>query len=321
MPLDQSRLTYKPLAYPWMADAWLIQQQVHWLPNEVPMGDDVRDWNHRLTPPEKNLLTQIFRFFVQSDVEVADNYNERLLRVIKPNEAKLMLTAFSNMEGVHQVAYAHLLESVGMPETEFSAFLDYAEMRAKHDYMQSFKIDTPYEVAKTIAAFGAFMEGLQLFASFAILMNFPRFNKMKGMGQIITWSVRDESLHCDSMVKLFHTWVAEHPEIDRKTLADELRHICRQIISQEEAFIGLAFELGPVDGMTQETLKDYIRYLANLRCRQLKIRVLSNNGPTENPLPWLDSLLTGHEHANFFEARSTEYSKAATKGEWADAYE
>jgi ribonucleoside-diphosphate reductase beta chain len=176
-------------------------------------------------------------------------------------------------------------------------------------------------VAKTIAAFGAFMEGLQLFASFAILMNFPRFNKMKGMGQIITWSVRDESLHCDSMVKLFHTWVAEHPEIDRKTLADELRHICRQIISQEEAFIGLAFELGPVDGMTQETLKDYIRYLANLRCRQLKIRVLSNNGPTENPLPWLDSLLTGHEHANFFEARSTEYSKAATKGEWADAYE
>ena len=140
-------------------------------------------------------MTQIFRFFTQSDIEVNNCYMKHYSQVFQPTEVQMMLAAFSNNETIHIAAYSHLLDTIGMPEAEYSAFLQYKEMKAKYDYMQQFGVDTKKDIALTLAVFGAFTEGLQLFASFAILLNFPRFNKMKGMGQIVTWSVRDESLH------------------------------------------------------------------------------------------------------------------------------
>ena len=134
---------YKPFRYPWAFDFWQRQQQVHWMPEEVPLGEDCRDWANRLDDGERNLLTQIFRFFTQSDVEVNDNYMERYARVFKPTEVKMMLAAFSNIETVHIAAYALLLETIGMPEAEFSAFLDYEAMADKHDYMQQFRRRQP----------------------------------------------------------------------------------------------------------------------------------------------------------------------------------
>ena len=127
--------SYKPFRYPWAYDFWRRQQQVHWMPEEVPLGEDVKDWASKLNDQERNLLTQIFRFFTQSDVEVNDNYMERYARVFKPTEIKMMLSAFSNIETVHIAAYALLLETIGMPDSEFAAFFDYQEMRDKHDYM------------------------------------------------------------------------------------------------------------------------------------------------------------------------------------------
>ncbi|WP_304164328.1 ribonucleotide-diphosphate reductase subunit beta, partial [Phenylobacterium aquaticum] len=199
---------YKPFRYPWAYDFWKKQQQVHWMPEEVPLGEDCKDWATKLNDRERNLLTQIFRFFTQSDVEVNDNYMERYGRVFKPTEVKMMLASFSNMETIHIAAYALLLETIGMPDSEFTAFLEFQEMRDKHDYMQKFGVESNADIARTLAMFGGFTEGLQLFASFAMLMNFPRHNKMKGMGQIVSWSVRDESLHCEGIIKLYHAFNA-----------------------------------------------------------------------------------------------------------------
>ncbi|MEX2407646.1 MAG: ribonucleotide-diphosphate reductase subunit beta, partial [Rhodovibrionaceae bacterium] len=182
MSLLESDSVYKPFNYPWAYDAWLTQQRVHWLPEEVPLADDVKDWQKSLTESERNLLTQIFRFFTQADVEVNNCYMKHYSQVFKPTEVQMMLSAFSNMETVHIAAYSHLLDTIGMPQTEYSAFLHYKEMKDKYDYMQQFGVETKEDIATTLAVFGAFTEGLQLFASFAILLNFPRFNKMKGMG-------------------------------------------------------------------------------------------------------------------------------------------
>jgi ribonucleoside-diphosphate reductase beta chain len=305
--------SYKPFRYPWAHEFWKKQQQVHWVPEEVPLGEDCKDWASKLTDRERNLLTQIFRFFTQSDVEVNDNYMERYARVFKPTEVKMMLSAFSNMETIHIAAYALLLETIGMPDSEFSAFLEYEAMRAKHDYMQSFGVETEDDILRTLAMFGAFTEGLQLFASFAMLLNFPRFNKMKGMGQIVSWSVRDESLHCEGMIKLFHAFAKETGGV-KKAVADDIIENCRTVVSLEDRFIDLAFEAGEVQGMTPEDIKSYIRFIADWRLRQLELPPLY--GIKENPLPWLQSMLSGVEHANFFEARATEYSKAATRGQW-----
>ncbi len=305
--------SYKPFRYPWAYDFWKRQQQIHWMPEEVPLGEDCKDWAAKLNDSERALLTQIFRFFTQSDVEVNDNYMERYSRVFRPTEIKMMLASFSNMETIHIAAYALLLETIGMPDSEFSAFNQYKEMKDKHDYMQKFGVETDADILRTVAMFGAFTEGLQLFASFAMLMNFPRFNKMKGMGQIVSWSVRDESLHCEGMIRVFHTLAAE-----TGALTDEVKNdiieCCRTVVKMEDAFIDLAFSMGPVQGMTAQDIKNYIRYIADWRLGQLKLPAIY--GVKEHPIPWLSEILNGVEHANFFEQRATEYSKGATGGEW-----
>ena len=309
---------YKPFRYPWAYDAWLTQQRVHWLPEEVPMADDVKDWQKNLTEGERNLLTQIFRFFTQADVEVNNCYMKHYSQVFKPTEVLMMLSAFSNIETIHIAAYSHLLDTIGMPELEYSAFLKYKEMKDKYDYMQNFSVENKTEIAKTLAAFGAFTEGLQLFASFAILMNFPRHNKMKGMGQIVSWSVRDETLHCLSVIRLFRTFVQENPEIWTEELRRDLYLICATIVDHEDAFIDLAFSMGDVEGLSAAQTKEYIRFIADRRLQQLGLEPLYHI--EKNPLPWLDEMLNAVEHTNFFENRATEYSRASTQGTWEEAF-
>jgi ribonucleoside-diphosphate reductase beta chain len=316
--LMEERVAYKPFWYPWAYEAWLQQQRIHWLPEEVPMADDVKDWQTKLTQAEKNLLTQIFRFFTQSDIEVNNCYMKHYMKVFKPTEILMMLSAFSNMETVHVAAYAHLLDTIGMPEVEYQAFLEYAEMKDKYDYMQQFNVDDNHSIAMTMAVFAAFTEGLQLFASFAMLMNFPRFNKMKGMGQIVTWSVRDETLHCQSVIKMFNVFVQENPEIWTDRLQQEITDACKHIVEMEDRFIDLSFEMGPVEGMEAQDVKSYIRYIADRRLQSLNLEPVYKVG--KNPLPWMDMMLNADEHANFFEQRATEYTRAATKGTWDEAF-
>ena len=309
---------YKPFSYPWAYEAWLQQQRVHWLPEEVPMSEDVKDWSKKLTEGEKHLMTQIFRFFTQSDIEVNNCYMKKYAQVFGPTEVQMMLSAFSNMETVHIAAYSHLLDTLGMPEAEYAAFLEYEEMKNKYDYLNQFDCDSKENIAKTMAIFAAFTEGLQLFASFAILMNFPRFNKMKGMGQIVTWSVRDETLHCTSVIKLFRTFIKENPEIWNDEMKGFLTKACQDIVDMEDKFIDLAFEAGEVQGLTPEEVKQYIRYIADHRLNQLGLEPVYHI--ESNPLPWMDSMLNATEHANFFEQRATEYSRAATAGTWDEAF-
>lgn len=309
---------YKPFKYPWAYQAWEAQQKMHWLPDEVPLADDVREWKRTLSDGERHLLTQIFRFFTQADIEVNNCYMQHYSRIFKPTEVQMMLAAFSNMETVHIAAYSHLLDTIGMPETEYSAFLKYKEMKDKYDYLTQFGVETKKDIAITLAVFGAFTEGLQLFASFAILLNFPRFGKMKGMGQIVTWSIRDETLHTNSIIKLFRTFLVENPEINDEDLRSKIYNACATIVHLEDAFIDLAFEMGDIEGLTPREVKQYIRYIADRRLLQLGFKEIYMTD--KNPLPWLEEILNGVEHANFFENRVTEYTKAATEGSWDDAF-
>jgi ribonucleoside-diphosphate reductase beta chain len=317
--------TYDVERYPWAYEFWKRQQQTHWMGEEVPLGNDIKDWSSdRITTAERALLTQIFRFFTQSDVEVGDNYLKRYIPIFQPLEVQMMMAAFSNMETVHIDAYALLLKTLGMPKSEFEAFRDYAAMRAKADYMHTFGTKTVSDVARTLAMFGAFTEGMSLFASFAMLLNFPRHNKMNGMGQIVSWSVRDESLHCEGIIKLFHEWNRETGAVT-PAVRNDITDVAKTMVKLEESFVDLAFELGPIQGMTAADIKSYVHYIADWRLTQLKLKpVFGNFEETESgyrqtkahPLPWLVEILNGVEHANFFEQRATEYSKGASRGSW-----
>jgi len=323
--LLQATGTYDVERYPWAYDYWKRQQQTHWMGEEVPLGGDIKDWaSDRVTDAERRLLTQIFRFFTQSDVEVGDNYLKRYIPIFQPLEVQMMMAAFSNMETVHIDAYALLLKTLGMPQAEFNAFRNYDEMRAKSDYMHAFGTGTVSDVARTLAMFGAFTEGMSLFASFAMLLNFPRHNKMNGMGQIVSWSVRDESLHCEGIIRLYHEWHRETGAVTR-SVRDDIVDVAKTMVGLEENFVDLAFGLGEIQGMRASDIHSYIRYVADWRLTQLRLPpVFGYFSETESgyaqlkphPLPWLVEILNGVEHANFFEQRATEYSKGASRGSW-----
>ncbi|MGN6463393.1 MAG: ribonucleotide-diphosphate reductase subunit beta [Pseudolabrys sp.] len=317
--------TYDVDRYSWAYEFWKRQQQTHWMGEEVPLGADLKDWaSDRVTENERALLTQIFRFFTQSDIEVGDNYLKRYIPIFQPLTVQMMMAAFTNMETVHIDAYALLLKTLGMPKTEFEAFRDYSEMRAKADYMHQFGVGTVSDVARTLAMFGAFTEGMALFASFAMLLNFPRHNKMNGMGQIVSWSVRDESLHCEGVIKLFHEWHRETGAVTN-AVRDDIIDVARTMVQLEENFVDLAFGLGKIEGMTAGEIHAYVRYVADWRLTQLRLTPVFGYFETAeggyrqvkpHPLPWLVEILNGVEHANFFEQRATEYSKAASRGSW-----
>jgi len=169
MSLLDTRDYYKPFDNPWMFDYYVLQNQMHWMPESVPLHTDVKDWQE-LDPKEKNLLTQIFRLFTQSDVDVGAGYVDRYMRIFRKPEARMMMGSFANMESIHQHAYSLLLDTVGMPEIEYKAFAEYEEMADKHEYVHKIKTtkSDKKSIAKTLAVYSAFTEGLQLFSSFAL---------------------------------------------------------------------------------------------------------------------------------------------------------
>ena len=203
--VTDERAYFKPFNYEWAYDAWLKHEQSHWMHTEVPMHEDVNDWKKKLTKEEKQFLTHIFRFFTQGDIDVAGGYVRNYLPYFPQPEIRMMLMGFAAREALHIAAYSHLIETLGLPETLYNDFMEYQAMKEKHEYVLdiSHQNTTKENTATHIAVFSAFTEGMQLFSSFIMLLNFPRHGKMKGMGQIVTWSIVDETQHCEAMIKLF----------------------------------------------------------------------------------------------------------------------
>jgi len=313
LSLLDTRDYYKPFDHPWMFDYYSQQNQMHWFPEDVPLHNDVKDWQ-TMTDEEKNLLTQIFRLFTQSDVDVGAGYVDRYMRIFKKPEARMMMSSFANMESIHQHAYSLLLDTVGMPEVEYKAFSEYEAMADKHEYINAVKVTKgdKKSIAKALAIYSGFTEGLQLFSSFIILLNFPRFGKMKGMGQIITYSIRDESMHVEAMTKLFREFMQENIDLWTDDFKAEIYQACREMVDLEDRFLDLVFEQGDIPGLTKSEMQEYIRYIADRRLLQLGLK--PNYEVKDNPLNWLDDVL-GVEHQNFFEGRATTYMKAGLRGD------
>lgn len=314
LKLTDERNYFKPFSYPWAYEAWLKHEQSHWLHTEVPMLEDVNDWKKKLTKEEKQFLTHIFRFFTQGDIDVAGGYVKNYLPYFPQPEVRMMLSGFAAREALHVAAYSHLIETLGMPESTYNEFLAYQEMRDKHDYFLSIAGQDSKTIAQQIAAFSAFTEGMQLFSSFIMLLNFPRNGKMKGMGQIVTWSIVDETMHAESMIKLFRTFIEENKEIWNDELKGQIYTIAERMVELEDKFIDLAFNMGAMTGLNSADVKQYIRYITDRRLISLGLKGIMK--VKKNPLPWVEEMINAPTHTNFFENRATDYAKGALSGTW-----
>jgi ribonucleoside-diphosphate reductase beta chain len=279
------------------------------------MHEDTKDWQKKLTEGEKDFLTKIFRFFTQGDIDVSGAYVKNYLPHFPAPEIRMMLSSFAAREAIHVAAYSHLIETLGMPEATYNEFLQYEEMKEKHEYFlqQQEENDLPAQ----IAAFSAFTEGMQLFSSFVMLLNFARFGKMKGMGQIIAWSIADETLHTESMIMLFREYIKENRDLWNDELKSKIYTIAEKMVEMEDKFIELSFGVHEMEGLTKEEVRQYIRYIADRRLIALGMKGIFK--VKKNPLPWVDGML-GVTHTSFFEQKVTDYAKGALSGDWNEVW-
>ena len=311
--------TYKPFHYPWAVEITTRHEKVHWIEDELDLSEDVADWKSgKVSAVEKEYITNILRLFTQSDVAVGQNYYDQLIPKFKNNEVRNMLGSFANREAIHQRAYALLNETLGLSDAEYHAFLEYTEMADKIEFMMDSDPNTVRGLAMAMAK-SVMNEGIALFASFVMLLNFQRYGKMKGMGKVVEWSIRDESIHVEGIAKLFKAYCAEHPKIVDDEFKAAIYEMARQAVKLEDNFVDLAYKLGPIEGLEEKEVKQYVRYITDRRLIQLGLK--GNYKVKENPLPWLEWVLNGADHTNFFENRVTEYEVAGLSGKWDDVYE
>lgn len=311
--LDKFSETYKPFKYPTLMQRASAHEDIHWTENEIELGDDVAQWsNGDLSSEEKSYILQIMRLFTQTDVQVGQNYCDVFIPYIKNNEARNMLLSFAAREGIHQRAYALFTDTLGLPEDTYSEFLEYEAMANKIGLMQQNDPSTEEGMMKALAQ-TVCNEGMSLFSSFVMLLNFQRYGKMLGLCKITEWSLRDETQHVEGMSELFRIKVSENPELLTDEVKKEIYQYYRDAVDLEDQFIDSAFELGTPEGLTAKEMKQYIRFIANRRLRAIGFK--DNWENTINPFHWLDWLLA-EGHTNFFEQRVSEYSVAGLTGEW-----
>ncbi len=301
---------YSPFEYTKAYDYWQKQQTSHWTHLEIQLGPDINDWKETLTNSEKEVIGSILNGFVQAEVLIEDYWATKITRWFKKPEIQMMASSFASMESIHAVSYAYLQETLGLQN--FDAFLHEPAAKAKIDRLLAARGKSREDIAKSLAVFSAFNEGVNLFSSFAILMSFSRRNLLKGVGQIIAFSIRDESLHSDSGCWLFRTLVSEYPEILTEEVKEEIYDAARLTVALEDDFIDRAFSIGSIESINPYDLKAYIRFRTNTKLKDLGLTSIYRNINKErlNNLEWFSVLSSGVELQDFFAGRVTSYSKS-----------
>lgn len=314
MSLLRYKQTYKPFTYPAFVEAAKEHEAIHWVEDEIDLSEDVEQWAKGvISPTEKNHITQILRLFTQTDTQVGQNYCDLFIPIFKNNEVRMMMLAFASREGIHQRAYALLNDTLGLPESDYSMFLEYDEMADKIEFMQHNDVSTDRGIGLSLAQ-TVCNEGMSLFSAFVMLLNYQRYGKMKGMCKISEWSLRDESQHVDGMTKVFREWCKEKPTIVTDEFKSSIYQMYRDAVKLEDKFIDLAYEMGEPEGLSKEDVKTYIRFIANRRLTMLGLKPNWEDVKV-NPLPWLDWVLREGQ-TNFFEQRVSEYRAGGMTGSW-----
>ena len=325
MSLLKERIVYKPFEYPQAYDYWLKQQQAHWLHTEVPMANDVTDWKSNMRDHEKNVVGQILKGFAQTETVVNDYWSTLVTKWFRKPEVIMMGTTLGSSETIHAEAYSLLNEQLGLDD--FSEFLEDEATMAKIETLMNVRDNDDgsanwHERAKSLAIFSAFTEGVNLFSSFAVLLSFKMRNKLKGVGQIVEWSVRDESLHSNAGCWLFRTLMEEHPKFKTKKLVKEIEEAAELAMKLEFDFIDKVFELGDLENLTKDELKNFIKHRINTKMKDLGLDPIVPSADIDKgalkTMKWFDAVIAGKQHTDFFASRVTNYSKGHI--DWGSAF-
>jgi ribonucleoside-diphosphate reductase beta chain len=323
MGLFTPRVAYKPFEYPiYYTEGWLKQAQAFWLHTEIPMSGDVKDWKEKLTPEEKNLVGNILLGFAQTECAVSDYWTQKVVGWFPKHEIQQMAMMFGSQETIHAVAYSYLNETLGLEN--FEAFLQDEATMERFDNLVAYEGKELKGIATSLAIFSAFAEGVSLYSAFAVLYSFQLRNLLKGIGQQMKWSVRDESLHSKMGCQLFRHMCEENPSLLNECREDIIE-AAKSMLNAEEKYIDKMFEQGDIENLKAYNLKQFIRKRLNEKLQELGYIDLGSYFPFDEEgsanLDWFYNLTGGHTHTDFFAVRPTDYSKANEGEDFEDLWD
>ena len=310
MSIFDYRVAYKPFDYPeYFTEGWMKQAQAFWLHTEISMSGDLKDWNEKLTVAEKSLVGNILLGFAQTECAVSDYWTQKVVSWFGPHEIKQMAMIFGSQETIHAVAYSYLNETLGLEDYE--AFLHEPATSARFDNLVAYDGDDHKGIGTSLAVFSAFAEGVSLYSAFAVLYSFQLRNLLKGVGQQMKYSVRDESLHSKMGCQLFRHMCAEEPSL-LDECRDDIFLAAETMLEAEENYIDKMFEKGDIEGMKSYDLKQFIRNRLNEKLSELGYndKHFEFDVKAAKELDWFAHLTSGVTHTDFFSIRPTDYSKA-----------
>ncbi len=302
--------------YTKLQEVYAKHERAHWYPEEADMSVDVVQWKDgTISDSGKAYIKMILRLFTQADTDVCAGYVEKLLPVFKNADARIMLLSFAARETTHMLGYKRLNDTLGYDSEEFmSEFLEYKEMKDKHEFMiESTDLRSNKGKAEYLAK-QILMEGVNLFGSFAMLLDHSRNNELPGMVSVNQWSIIEESFHVEGLSEMFRIFLEENPSVVTEELKRTIYEFARKVVKLEDDFIDLCYSVHTPKKLDKQDLKNYIRLICDYRMQQLGFK--PQFGIEKNPLPWIEEITGDGILGNFFETTITAYSKDSLVGEW-----
>ena len=257
MGLFDPRVAYKPFEFPeYFTEGWMKQAQAFWLHTEISMSGDVKDWNEKLTDKEKSLVGNILLGFAQTECAVSDYWTQKVVGWFPKHEIQQMAMMFGSQETIHAVAYSYLNETLGLEDYE--AFLHEPATAKRFDNLVAYEGSNRRGIGCSLAVFSAFAEGVSLYSAFAVLYSFQMRNLLKGIGQQMKWSVRDESLHSKMGCQLFRHMCEEDKQLQSLCREDIIK-AAETMVVLEAKYIDKMFEMGDIEGIKSSDLKQFYK--------------------------------------------------------------
>jgi ribonucleoside-diphosphate reductase beta chain len=308
--ITQKRVAYMPFEYQWAADYWFEQSNARWMHHTISMTQDIKDWEENLSVKEKSVISNILKGFAQTELEVEDYWSTYVTRWFPKPEVKAMAIAFANAETIHARAYAYLNETLNL--TDFEAFMkDETTMKKLEALTEVDPLDESIaNIARSIAIFSACAEGIQLFSSFAVMLSFRLTNRMKGISQQMIYSIKDESMHSEAGCKLFRTLIEENPHVMTASFKASIYEGINLALENEFDYIDKIFELGDLEHITKEQLKNFMYERANRKLVELGLQApYTINEDLLTEMNWFYGIISGQMNGDFFDLHQTDYSE------------
>jgi ribonucleoside-diphosphate reductase beta chain len=319
-----------PVKYSWAYDLYKTMKANHWEPEDIQMQRDIEQWRDtsgKISDADRWIVKMGIGYFSAAEGIVGDNIQHVVRELVTAPELKLVLGRHAHEENIHADSLVYMISSLGINPHECEAmFEDIDTIKKKTDFVVSnsrslrrdldlTKTENKQALAKNIFLFGQCMEGTQFYGLFGMVLALYRQTKFPGIGQMFSYTLRDESNHIEVFRNLLMDLVDENPDVWTPEFREELREMMREAVRLEKEFIADCLPV-PAVGLTKEEFLTYIDYIGDRRLEGVGLEPL--NGPIANPLPWLAEMMDLRKESNFFESRVTDYRRSASIKEASD---